>query len=268
MSDEMNLGEREMITLEALKKIDVSVSDIMDAAQTIPTNNAYTCDWINDQWISPEQYLEWAKISFKDGDERRLVSTISHAMCAACCVIDTLILSYHLDYFKKCSYPAKIDGLMSIGVGVDSIVQEFIIDPKDELKHKYEEPEPERAKHAIQVAGLFVAAMKVELERKPIIAFEWNVQFMHNQTNTKDVGEFKGFRMIPMFFIDVFGEQTEVKIVDPRASEVRYARLSDFSKYDCLELGMYLRSHYTHSNRSEPAMPKTAYEALKSLAGF
>jgi hypothetical protein len=257
-----------MITLKALKKIEVSVSDIMDAAQTIPTNGACTCDWIDGQWVSPEQYMEWAEVSLKGKDNRRLVSTVAHAKRAVCRVIDTLILSYHLEYAKRCSYPAKIEGLKSIGIGVESIVQELIIDPRDDLEYKYRVPESERAKHAIQVAGLFVAAMRHEFERKPIIGFDWNVQFMHSQTKTEDVAEFRGFQMKPMFFIDVFEEQTEVKIVDPRASEVRCARLNDLSMYDCFELGMYLRSHYTHSNRRETDMPKTVYEALKSQAGF
>jgi hypothetical protein len=70
--------------------------------------------------------------------------------------------------------------------------------------------------------------------------------------------------MATMFFIDVFGEHTEIKIVDPQVPEVRYARLSNFSQYDCLELGKYLLSHYTHSDRCETTMPKTEYEGLKS----
>jgi len=257
-----------MIKLEALKKKDVGVSDILDAAQTIPTNDACTCDWIDDQWVSPKQYVEWAEASFKGKDDRGLVSTIAHAKQAVRRVIDTLVLSYHLEYAKRCSYPVKIDGLTYIGIGIDSIVHELIIDPRDELEHKYRVPEPEQAKNAIQVAGLFVAGMRAELERKPIIAFGWNVHSAHWQTKTKEVTEFKGFRTTPMFLIDVFGKHIEIKIVDPQAAEVRYARLNDFSKYDCLELGMYLRSHYTHSNRSEPGMPKTVYEALKSQASF
>jgi hypothetical protein len=218
--------------------------------------------------VSPEQYVEWAEMSFKAKDDRRLVSTIAHAKRAACCVIDTLVLIHHLEYARKCSYPVKIDGLVSIGIGVDSIVQELILDPGNELEHKYKVPEPEQAKHAIQVAGLFVAAMRAELERKPIIAFNWNVQFVHSKTKTEEVIEFKGFHANPMFLIDVFGEHTEIKIIDPQAEEVCYTRLKDLSRDDCLTLGTYLRSHYTHSNRGETDMPKTIYEALKSQVNF
>jgi hypothetical protein len=71
-----------------------------------------------------------------------------------------------------------------------------------------------------------------------------------------------------MFFIDVFGEQPEIKIVDPQVSEVRYARLNGFTKDDCLDLGRYLHSHYDHRNWSENSFSKTAYKGLKSQAGF
>ena len=266
--DTAHLRGCEMITLKALKKIEVSVSDIMDAAQTIPTNDACTCDWIADQWVSPEQYIKWAEVSLKRKDNQKLVSAVAHAKRAVCRVIDTLVINYHLEYAKRSSYPEKIKGLTSIGIGVDSIVQELIIDPRDGLAYKYRVPEAERAKHTIQVAGLFVSAMRHEFERKPIIGFNWNVQSMDSQTETEDITQFKEFQMKPMFFIDVFEEQTEVKIVDPRVSEVRYARLNDFSMYDCLELGTYLRSHYTHSNHHETGMSKTVYESLKSQAGF
>jgi hypothetical protein len=258
-----------MIRSEVLKKTEVNAADILDAAKTIPTNDAHTCDWIDDQWLSPERYLEWAKISFKGGDDQRLVSTVAHSKRAVCRVIDTLVLTYHMEYAKKCNYPMKINGLMSIGINVDSIVQELIIDPRNELEHEYKVPEPKQANRAVQVAGLFVAAMKAELERKPIIAFNWNVQFMHSSTKTEEVIEFKGLHANPMFLIDVFGEHTEIKIVDPQAAEVRYARLNDFSKDDCLMLGTYLRSHYTHKkNWGEFHMPETIYGALKSQAGL
>jgi hypothetical protein len=257
-----------MTKTEVLKKIDVSAPDILDAARTIPTNDASTCEWIDDQWVSPEQYVEWAQECFKRKDDWRLVSAVAHAKRAVCCVIDTLVATHYLVYAQKCNYPVKIDGLTSIGIDIDTIVQELIIDPRNELEHKYKVPEYEQAKHTIQVAGLFSAAMRAELERKPIIAFNWNVQFMHSQATTKDVIEFKGFHKSPMFLIDVFGTHTEIKIVDPQAAEVRYARLRDFSKDDCLTLGKYLRSHYTHSNRGEISMSRIEYEALKSQAGL
>lgn len=91
---------------------------------------------------------------------------------------------------------------------------------------------------------------------------------MDSVTKSKEITEFKGFTKTPMFFIDIFGEQTEVKIVDPQAAEVRYAQLNEFSRDDCLILGQYLRSHYTHSNRGEAGMSFTAYESLKSQSGF
>jgi len=256
-----------MSKLAVLKKTEVSVADILGEAKTIPTKNACTCDWIDDQWVSPEQYQQWAEIGFQGGEDRGLVSAVVDAKRAACRLIDTLMLKYHLEYVKRCSYPEKIDGLTRIGISLDSIVLELIIDPKDELEHKYGVPESEQAAHAIQAAGLFVAAMRQEFDRKPIIAFDWNL--LGGVRHTQEVGvvtEFNGFSASPMFFIDVFAKQIEVKIVDPRASEVRYAPLNAFSEEDCIDLGTYLRSHYTHSNPDAVEMSKTACEVLKSQA--
>ena len=84
-------------------------------------------------------------MSFKVKDDWRLVSTVAYAKRAVCCVIDTLILIHHLEYAKKCNYPVKIDGLTSIGIDVDNIIQELIIDPRNEMEHKYKVPEPKES---------------------------------------------------------------------------------------------------------------------------
>ena len=256
-----------MTKLDLFKRTEVSAADILGEARKIPTNSACTCDWAGEQWVSPEQYQHWAEISFQGGDDRGLVSAVLDAKRAACRVIDTLILRHHLEYAKKCSYTEKIDGLRKIGISIDSIVLELIIDPRNELEHKYRVPESEQAAHAIQVAGLFVASMRLEFDRKPIIAFDWNLLggVRHSQ-DAGDVIEFNGFSANPMFFVDVFGKHIEVKIVDPQASEVLCTPLNTFSEEDCIDLGTYVRSHYTHTNRDASDMPKTVYETLKSQA--
>jgi hypothetical protein len=71
-----------------------------------------------------------------------------------------------------------------------------------------------------------------------------------------------------MFFVDVFGKPLEIKILDPQASEVRFAPLSAFSEQDCLDLGKYLRSHYAHTNRDACELTKSTCEALISQAGL
>ncbi len=83
-----------------------------------------------------------------------------------------------------------------------------------------------------------------------------------------DVIEFSGFAANPMFYIDVFEKPTEIKILDPQASSVLCAPLNAFSEEDCVDLGTYLRSHYTHTNRDSSEMTKSTCEALKSQAGL
>ncbi len=258
-----------MTKLDVLTKTEVSAADILGAARKIPTNNAHTCDWIDDQWVSAEQYQRWAEISFQSGDDRGLVEAVVDAKRAACRVIDTLVLKYHLEYAKKCTYPEKIDALRKIGITVDSVVMELIIDLRNELEHKYRVPESEEAAHAIQVAGLFLAAMRQESDRKPIVAFGWNLLGgVRHLEEAGDVVEFNGFGANPMLFIDVFEKPMEIKILDPQASSVIHTPLSAFSEQDCVDLGVYLRSHYTHANRDASELPKTTFEALRSQAGL
>lgn len=258
-----------MTKLDVLKKTEVGVAEILIDARRIPTDSAHTCDWIDDQWVSPEQYQQWAEISFQGGDDRGFVSAVVDAKRAACRVLDTLILKYHLEYAKRCGYPEKIDALRKIGMSVDGVVMELIIDPRNELEHKYRVPESEDAAHAIQVAGLFVAAMRHEFDRKPIVAFGWNLAggARHLQ-EAGDVVEFSGFTAKPMFFVDVFTKPVEIKVVDPHACEVRFARLNAFSEQDCVDLGKYLRSHYAHTKRDTSEITKTTCEALICQAGL
>jgi hypothetical protein len=252
-----------------LKKTKLEVDEILDAAKTIPSNRAETCSWFDDQWVSPEQYLEWAKVSLQSGGDCELVSAVANAKRAVCRVIDTLILNYHQEYFKKCNYPAKIDGLTNIGINVNSIIQELIIDPRNELEHKYKIPDSTQADHAVNVVSLFIDTMRSEFECQSVIAFNWNLQggIGYSKKSGESI-KFDGFTSDPMFFIDVFEEPTKIKIVDPQASEVRFALLRDFSKYNCLELGMYLRSHYSQRSYSNLSISKTGCQALKSQAGF
>lgn len=254
---------------KVLKKKKVDVDDILDAAKTIPSDRATTCAWFDNQWVSPEQYLEWAKVSLKSGDDSGLVSAVAHAKRSACHIIDTFILNYHMEYFKQKKYPVKIEGLKNIGISVNSIIQDLTIDPRNELEHKYKIPDSQQADHAVKVASLFIDAMGNEFERQSIIAFDWNLQGgVSYSEKTGEVAKFLGFTSNPMFFIDVFNGQTEIKIVDPQESEVRYARLKEFSEDNCLELGKYLRSHYGQKSRSSPSISKTGCQALKSQAGF
>jgi len=258
-----------MIKLDVLKRTEVGIADILREARKIPTSTAHTCDWIDDQWVSAEQYQQWAETSFQDGDDRGFISAVVDAKRATCRVLDTLILKYHLEYAKRCGYPEKIDALRNIGISIDGVVMELIIDPRNELEHKYRVPEPEDAAHAIQVAGLFLAAMRQEFDRKPIVAFGWNLLGgVRHLEEAGDVVEFNGFAANPMFFIDVFRKPLEVKIVDPQASEVRFARLGAFSEQDCVDLGKYLRSHYAHSKHDASEMTKATCEALISQAGL
>ena len=71
-----------MNELEVLKKAEVSVADILGKARKIPTNNACTCDWLDDQCVSPERYQDRAESGFQRGDNRGLVPTATEIRSA------------------------------------------------------------------------------------------------------------------------------------------------------------------------------------------
>jgi hypothetical protein len=222
----------------------------LSGATTIPANEARGCNWFAQRWIDASVFLGWAKRSEGSADDYALSNALSHAKHTVCRIIDGLILGNHLGWYIERNYPQKIEGLGLVDISVPSIVHELIIDPRNQLEHDYLKPEPGKVEHAIQVAELFLGAMREELRRPPIIALAWNVQCAHawkvRSDRVDEAINVHGFTPDPMLFIDVFEKPAQVKLVYPKDQEISYAYLKDFAPEECVRLAKKLREHYVN----------------------
>jgi len=231
------------------KTTQVTPADVLAAAATIPVGEARGCNWFAERWIHPLVYLNWAKRSLESGeDDYAWNNALSYAKRTVCRIIDELVLGNHLRCYIGKNYPQRIEALGQIGVSVPPIVHELIIDPRNQLEHDYAKPEGVEAEHAVQVAELFLGAMREELQRTPIVALAWNIQVAYwaraQEGGVRESINVHGFASDPMLFVDVFEEPAQVKIVHIRDEEILQACLAGFTQGECIALAKRLREHY------------------------
>lgn len=251
-----------------LRNTSISPDDLLDAAKTIPLGEICTCNWLA-QWVSPATSGEWAQRGLKEADAYGLSNAISYAKRSAACRIDVLIRYNHLTRLIRVNYPSKIDGLRKVGLEIPDVVQELVIDPRNELEHGYELPNGDVARHAVGVSELFLRATEAEYERSSTIAVGWNAAGSHGFANGREYVQFREFINRPMLFIDVFDNPPTAKIVDPVNQEVRSVALQSFTEDQAIRLAQLLRSNYLYSgSRSITGRGPTYYQEMKRQAGF
>jgi len=252
-----------------LKKISIDPIDILNAVKTIPNRNAHCCRLFKNglyKWLDPALYISWAKTELSAGDAHHWSSAISHSKRAACCVIDRLLLNYHQKYFLRDSNQQKITRLNEIGVPVPNIIYELIIDPRNNIEHYYAQPEEQIARRSIDLAELFLKALNEELEQESIVSFDWNICHKQYSNINETKISFEGFAEHPMLLIDIFQEPEEVKIIDPKDGEVRFASLQKFDRDQSLELAKLLHQHYKIESHGRITVSATFFKEIKKHA--
>lgn len=256
-----------MTTDSQLAHIEITAADFLSGAGTIPTNNANNCS-LNRSWTPPATFLEWAQRGFADADDHGLANTITYAKRAACCRIDRLIHNYHLRRLHRAPFPAKIEALEGVGLDIPSVIQELIINPRNELEHDYIPADRNTARRALDIAKLFLAATDAIDAQESIIALNMNMLYSHGTKDGERRVTFDGWSGGPMLFMDIFGEPQTAKIVDGANGEVTYTGLANFSKTQAVQLAGILHSHYSNSNRGSSGTGCFFYTEIKRLAGF
>lgn len=250
-----------------LTRTEVDAEDLLCGAETIRANNGNSC-FLNQHRITPATYLEWSRRGFSDADDYGLANCITYAKRAACCRIDRLIRNYHLLRFYRDPFPAKIEALEKVGISIPSVIQDLIINPRNELEHGYVPADANIARHALGIATLFLAATDIAESQETIIALNMNILYSYRSIAGQIQVTFNGWSGGPMLFIDVFDEPHAAKIVDSDKGEVLYTVLSDFSRQQAVQLARILHSHYSLPSHGSPIVGTFFYTEIKRQAGF
>jgi hypothetical protein len=219
--------------------------DIIDAAKTMDFAHIHSSAFLDEQstlghkWVPAETYLEWAEQGLRQNNAHGWDAALSYAKRAACRRIDGFLCYNHLRKLEYSSFPAKIGCLAELGISIPSVVQNLVIDPRNESEHRYREVTGQEAEHAVGIARLLLTATREEAGRRAVIALQWNV--VHQNSVVSPVTEFKDH---PMLLVDIFRVPNEVKVVRPKEGEIEFAMLDDFSGKQAVELATLLRRHY------------------------
>jgi hypothetical protein len=233
----------------------VQPAEIIDGVKTLPIGQVRTYSWFDSDWCAPDKYLQWAQTELLGANDIGYNSAIIYAKLVCARIIDGLIHTYYQMKMVRRPYPAKIERLESFGIVVPAVIRKWIFEPRNNLEHDYKLAWKEDAETAVQLAQLFLGAMRQETERPPIVSVGWNV--MGSEGYSVESGptvRFNGFAENPMLFIDVLDDPILVKVVHPSDGEIQYARLKDFDDDECLQLGKILREHWSLPNRSESSL--------------
>lgn len=195
------------------------------------------------------EYLSWAHaLLAKDVPENR-DGALCYAKRAVCRDIDGFIICNHLGSFLRRDYPDKIKLLSEIGVSVPPVVHDLVIDPRNDVEHNYVIPDRTQAKHAVQIATLFIDATAAERERRAIISLACSITVCEQSSrapgNYYDRRQFTLSReAAPMLLMDLCSESPLVMVLHPADEEVSFCPLRNFSAKQAIALATLLRQHY------------------------
>jgi hypothetical protein len=115
----------------------VTPEDILTAARTLELKpNWYEVDLTSD-WKTSSDYLNWGRQCFQLQTEFSSDSALNYAKRAACREIDGFMVRNHLSHLIRAKYPEKIEMLCDVGISIPEVVHELVIEPRNEVEHKY-----------------------------------------------------------------------------------------------------------------------------------
>lgn len=251
------------------KKESVSPEDILDAANTLPTSSSWHEVELIPNWLSSEYYLSWAKDCLIRNDEFNRDAAVCYAKRAACRQIDALMVYNHLSKFLKKDYPKKAAMLRQVGLSIPEVIQLLIIDPRNEIEHGYTSISPEQAKHAVQLAEMFLRSLAPEIERKAVISLASPIGFCGRMSSVpereQDHIEFDLNRKhSSSLFIDVSSVDHRALIISPKEETLMICPLVQFEKDRAIKLATMLRKNALSANSSGQKLEFKYLEKLRS----
>jgi len=226
----------------------VDPNAILDAAKTLPV----TTSWFEiDPTVgltSSAEYLLFARKLLAENTPLARDAAVCYAKRAVCRQIDAFMMCNHLAAFLGSNYPVKIEMLKEIAIPVLDVVRDLVIDPRNDMEHKYIIPSATQAKHAVEIAELFMQSIEKEHERHAIISLASSISVIQQRCcepgNEYERLEFSlDKRHKPMLFVDPGDEESVVMIIHPGDQEVTRCPLSQFKREQATTLAKLLRQH-------------------------
>jgi hypothetical protein len=189
-------------------------------------------------WVAATKYLEWAETGLVRDSPEGYASAIALAKRAVCRNIDGLLLNRHLRAAMNKKYPEKLEILTSVGVRAPAIIHSYIIEPRNTEEHDYSPPDKNRAKVAVEMAQLFLAATKDAVREGCLVLLGENLEPLLPvfPSRVPDEAVCGGLPEEPFVFVDVFEDPPHIRIIFAKDREILECELSSFSVAQSVEL--------------------------------
>lgn len=239
------------IVAPILSSVSSSPEDILDALRTVAVKDIEAVCQHLDHWVEAAVYLGWARADLEQGDPRGYSNCVTNAKRAVCRRIDEMVINTNLEQLSNRNYPEKIEALARVGHTCPEVVHELVIEPRNRHEHDYEPVKKATAKHAIEIADLFVRATGVSLpmERmsRPVLfgRRDWTSESGFN----KEEGSYFRFYSLPtapFLLVDIFAPETVVRIINYPRLEVLCSPLNNFSVEENIRLAEWCESKQPH----------------------
>ncbi len=225
--------------------------DILNGAKTLSrAEPIWTLDVIP-MWIKAEDYLSWAQRSLALADAFGYDAAVCYAKRAVCRLIDSLLVHNHLRKWEGSPYPAKMELLKETGIVIPDIAHDLIIDPRNDIEHRYTSASPDQARHAVQLAELLLTSLRNESNWAAIIALGMNYGPMIVSADNDGEPWPWGYSNNPrgaMLIVDMLGSDQRVMIIDHNDEEIRFAKLLEFTRDQTIDLARQLREQRFRSS--------------------
>lgn len=251
-------------TFDKFEVVCVTPKDILDGVRTFSPGSGFYCHSLDGDWTSSDEYLAWAKKGLDEGGQKGRSDTVTYAKRAVCRTIDSILLRHHMRVLLQKSYPERMDALVQIGLSVPDIVHDLVIDPRNQIEHEYRLPTVDQARHAIELAELFLTSIEQEIALYPPVLLWPGLNYQSTSSENKGHRfEITRFGSHPLLFVDLFQNPHCVKIVDPGYQEIRWTSLTDFTVSESIALGKFV-----HAKQSGMGCDCKFFELFKETLGI
>lgn len=115
--------------------------------------------------VDPIRFLSQAEDDFKNGGDIALANSLANSKRSISCQMDQVLLTFGFDAFAL-NIPEKLQLIKELGLFSPSLLRR-VSAARNLLEHEYVIPTKERAEESLEIATLFVYAMKLRIKPFP-----------------------------------------------------------------------------------------------------